>query len=59
MDKEYGLPIDSSDVVLLKRWNRDDPQSCPEMRRDNIIEELQGTRNRFIDHPKWVEDLEV
>ena len=24
-----------------------------------IFEELlQGTRNRFIDHPKWVEDLE-
>ncbi len=22
------------------------------------FEELQGTRNRFIDHPKWVEDLE-
>ncbi len=21
------------------------------------FEELQGTRNRFIDHPKWVEDL--
>jgi endonuclease I len=33
------------------------PQSCNEMRRNNVIEELQGTRNRFIDHPKRVEDL--
>ncbi len=58
MHKEYGLPVDSRDVKLLKQWNRDDPPTCNEMRRNNIIEELQGSRNRFIDHPKWVEDLE-
>ncbi len=30
------------------------------MRGNNIIiiEELQGTRNPFIDHPKQVEDLQ-
>ena len=58
MHKEYGLPVDSRDIDLLKEWNRDDPPTCNEMRRNNIIEEIQGTRNRFIDHPKWVEDLE-
>ncbi|MFQ5988465.1 MAG: endonuclease I family protein [Candidatus Methylomirabilales bacterium] len=58
MHKEYGLPIDSRDVDLLKQWNRDDPPNCNEMRRNNVIEEIQGTRNRFIDHPKWVDDLE-
>jgi endonuclease I len=44
-------------VDLLKQWNRDDPPTCNEMQRNNVIEELQGTRNQFIDHPKWVEDL--
>ena len=58
MHKEYGLPVDSRDIDLLKEWNRDDPPTCNEMRRNNIIEEIQGTRNRFVDHPKWVEDLE-
>ncbi len=29
-----------------------------EIWRNNTIEELQGTRNPFIDHPKQVEDLE-
>ncbi len=58
MHKEYGLPIDSRDIDLLKEWNRDDPPHYNGMRRNNIIEEIQGTRNRFIDHPKWVEDLE-
>ncbi len=57
MHKEYGLPIDTRMVDLLKAWNRADPVSCHEMRRNNTIEELQGTRNPFIDHPKRVEDL--
>ena len=57
MRDEYGLPIDHRDVELLKRWNRADPPTDHEMRRNNVIEEFQGTRNRFIDHPKWVEDL--
>ncbi len=57
MHAEYGLSIDSRDVELLKEWNRADPPSCHEMRRNNIIEEIQGTRNRFVDHPKRVEDL--
>ncbi|MFQ5801874.1 MAG: endonuclease I family protein [Candidatus Methylomirabilales bacterium] len=59
MHTEYGLPIDSRDVDLLKQWNRDDPPNYNEMRRNNAIEELQGTRNRFIDHPKQVEDLKL
>jgi deoxyribonuclease-1 len=54
-----SLPIDHRDVELLKEWNRADPPTDHEMRRNNVIEELQGTRNRFIDHPKWVEDFEV
>ncbi len=58
MHAEYGLPIDSRDLELLKEWNRADPPSCHEMRRNNVIEEIQGTRNRFVDHPKLVEDLE-
>jgi deoxyribonuclease-1 len=58
MHSEYGLPVDTRMVDLLKQWNRTDPPSCHEMRRNNTIEELQGTRNRFIDHPRRVEDLE-
>ncbi len=46
-------------VNLLKGWNRKDPPSSHEMRRNNTIEELQGTRNRFIDHPKQVGDLQL
>ncbi len=57
MHSEYGLPVDTRMVDLLKEWNHNDPPSCHEMRRNNTIEELQGTRNPFIDHPTRVEDL--
>lgn len=56
MNKEYGLPIPSDMIETLKQWNKDDPPSCHEFRRNNRIEELQGTRNRFIDHPSFADD---
>ncbi len=58
MHAEYGLPIDHRDVDILKEWNRSDPPSNHEMQRNGAIDVLQGTRNQFIDHPKFVEDLE-
>ncbi len=58
MHAEYGLPVDTRMVDLLKERNRADPVSCHEMRRNNTIEELQGTRNRFIDHPKRVDVIQ-
>jgi deoxyribonuclease-1 len=57
MHVEYELPIPVDMIDLMMEWNRNDPPSCHEFRRNNRIEELQGTRNKFIDHPQWIEDL--
>lgn len=57
MHKEYRLPIKYNMLKTLQQWNREDPPSCYELRRNNRIEELQGTRNRFIDHPGQAEKL--
>lgn len=51
MADEYGLPIDPGMVKLLIGWNKVDPPSGHEVWRNNIIEQLQGTRNKFIDDP--------
>jgi len=56
MSVEYGLPIDPVMLEVLKQWNQEDPPSCHEMRRNNTIEEIQGTRNPFIDHPNKVDE---
>lgn len=57
MHDTYGLKIYRRLGRLLKQWNRDDPPSAEEERRNDIIEKLQGTRNRFIDNPKVANDL--
>ena len=57
MRQEYGLPIPAQMLPILKAWNRKDPPSCQELRRNNRIEDLQGTRNRFIDHPHLADSM--
>lgn len=51
MHHEYGLPVPDAMKSLLLEWNADDPVSEAERRRNAKIEELQGTRNPFIDNP--------
>jgi len=50
MHIEYGLPIPGDMKAMLKRWNRLDPPGEHEHWRNDIIFELQGTRNQFIDN---------
>ena len=57
MMQEYGLAVPDETKALLQQWNRADPPTCSEMRRNNTIERIQGTRNRFIDQPHFADDL--
>lgn len=59
MHAEYDLPIPPDMVMLLKRWNREDPPSRHELRRNRRIEAIQGTRNRFIDLPALGETIKA
>ena len=52
MSKTYDLKIFSQQANTLAYWNKVDQPSKEEMRRNDLIEELQGTRNYFIDHPR-------
>jgi deoxyribonuclease-1 len=53
----YDLKIFSQQAETLAYWNKVDQPSNEEKRRNDLIEELQGTRNKFIDHPKKVEQF--
>lgn len=57
MHSEYGLPIEKQMLDDLKAWNRNDPPSNQEMLRNNLIEELQGNRNPYIDSPEKAERI--
>lgn len=57
MHTQYGVPVTKDLLADLKRWNRLDPPSNQEMLRNNLIEELQGNRNQFIDNPSMAEQI--
>lgn len=57
MHETYGLILFKRAGILLKRWNKQDPPSREEHRRNDLIAKLQGTRNRFIDDPSAADDL--
>ncbi|MDE0679365.1 MAG: endonuclease [Gammaproteobacteria bacterium] len=57
MHSEYGSPIDHELFELLVKWHWDDEVSAEEVRRNEVIFKIQGTRNSFIDNPESVTAL--
>ena len=57
MHTHYGLPINNSNIDLLKRWNKEDLPSKQEKSRNDRIEEIQGKRNPYIDNPDLIDKL--
>lgn len=49
----YGFQI--SYLSMLLKWHREDPVSAWEIQRNNLVEDKQGNRNPFIDHPSYVD----
>tara|TARA_B100001971_G_C18268036_1_gene596426 strand:+ start:5438 stop:6157 length:720 start_codon:yes stop_codon:yes gene_type:complete len=45
----YDLRISYTEEVILRAWNNSDPVDDDERRRNDIIEQIQGNRNPFID----------
>jgi deoxyribonuclease-1 len=57
MSKTYGLKIFASSGRLLQQWHFEDPPDDQERRRNDRIEQLQGTRNPFVDRPEAAQKL--
>ena len=54
MADAYGLRIFNRQLKILKSWHEQDAPSEREIRRNDLIERVQGNRNHFIDHPQDV-----
>jgi endonuclease I len=46
-----------ADVRQLLEWSRSQPVTLYEKHRNAAIEEVQGNRNPFIDHPEWADKI--
>lgn len=57
MCKEYGFPVPKGMMPLLRKWNQDDPPTRAERARSELIAEIQGTRNPFIDDPELGDEV--
>ena len=40
-------------IAMLLQWHRDDPVSQKEIRRNNVVDSIQGNRNPFVDNPDF------
>jgi len=55
----YEMKISPSEQAALKEWNKADPVDDVERRRNDMIEDLQGNRNPFIDYPELMDAIDV
>lgn len=51
----YKIPISQNEEIFLRRWHLEDPVDASEVRRNDIIWEVQGNRNPFIDYPEMLD----
>ncbi len=44
-------------VNVALKWNSEHPVTEREIRRNNIVQKLQGNRNPFVDHPEFADKI--
>ena len=44
-------------LSVLLTWHAQDPVDAFELQRNDVVFQLQGNRNPFVDHPEWVDCL--
>lgn len=53
----YEMHLSADEEATLRAWHAEDPVSEQEMERNDKIEQIQGNRNPFIDHPEYVDQI--
>lgn len=55
----YKMKVGDVQEATLKKWNHEDPVDEEEMQRNNMIEDVQGNRNPYIDYPELIDRVTV
>ena len=51
---QAGAITTVAELATLKKWHEDHPPTAADIERNNRIEQAQGNRNPFVDHPSWI-----
>ena len=54
----YQTNIDPDQESILRSWHQLDPIDLDELQKHEDVFAVQHTRNPFIDHPEWVDEIE-
>ena len=54
----YRLAISATQEAHLRAWHRKDPVDESEKNRNDLVQEIQGNRNPFIDFPHLVDSID-
>lgn len=55
----YKMKVGGAQEETLKKWNHEDPVDAEEMKRNDMIENVQGNRNPYIDYPELIDRVGV
>ncbi len=53
----YGFEVFPTQEAVLRAWHTQDPPDAAELERADRIEQIQGTRNPFVDRPDFVDRI--
>ena len=53
----YQMKVDSTEEETLRKWNAQDPVDAEEYNQNVLINQLQGSRNPYIDFPDLLERI--
>ncbi|MES2801904.1 MAG: endonuclease [Bdellovibrionota bacterium] len=55
----YKMKVGGAEEATLRIWNQEDPVDAQEKTRNDMVEDVQGNRNPFIDYPELVDQVSV
>jgi endonuclease I len=55
----YKMKVGGAEEATLRKWNHEDPVDAEEAARNDMIEDVQGNRNPFVDYPELIDQVKV
>jgi hypothetical protein len=55
----YKMKVSGAQEATLKKWNREDPVDAQEIERNNMVEDVQGNRNPYVDYPELIDQVKA